>query len=339
MPVGTAGTVKAVPHELLEQMDVPIILGNTYHLYLRPGTSVIQKFGGLHNFISWPGPILTDSGGFLVFSHRELRKLNEEGVVFRSHLDGSRHFLTPEKSIQIQGILGSDIIMAFDECTPYPVSKMEAEESMLLSSRWAGRCREAWQHRQSQSLFGIVQGGMYPDLRKRSLEMLEELDLPGIALGGFSVGEPKGLMYDLLDGLGGELPDHKPHYLMGVGTPADMVTAVLHGIDMFDCVLPTRNARNGMLFTGSGPLRIKNSGYRDDESPIDPECECPVCRRFSRAYLRHLFISGEILSCTLNSVHNLHFYLNLMKRMRKTILKGTFLEFAQKFLESYREES
>ena len=339
MPVGTAGTVKAVPHELLEQMDVPIILGNTYHLYLRPGTSVIQKFGGLHNFISWPGPILTDSGGFQVFSHRELRKLNEEGVEFRSHLDGSRHFLTPEKSIQIQEILGSDIIMAFDECTPYPVSKMEAEESMLLSSRWAGRCREAWKHRQSQSLFGIVQGGMYPDLRKRSLEMLEELDLPGIALGGFSVGEPKGLMYDLLEGLGGELPGHKPHYLMGVGTPADMVTAVLHGIDMFDCVLPTRNARNGMLFTGSGPLRIKNSGYRDDEAPIDPECECPVCRRFSRAYLRHLFISGEILSCTLNSVHNLHFYLNLMKRMRKTILQGTFLEFAQKFLESYREES
>lgn len=339
MPVGTAGTVKAVPHEALEQMGASIILGNTYHLYLRPGTGIIEQLGGLHSFIAWGRPILTDSGGFQVFSHRELRKLNEEGVRFKSHLDGSSHFLTPEKSIQIQEILGSDIMMVFDECTPYPVSRTEAAESMLLSSRWAARCRDAWTNRRSQALFGIVQGGMFNDLRKESLERLEELDLPGTALGGFSVGEPKELMYEVLEALGGELPVHKPHYLMGVGTPADIVHAVMQGIDMFDCVLPTRNARNGMLFTRTGPVRIKNAVYRKDDSPIDSECDCPVCLRFSRAYLRHLFMSGEILSCTLNSVHNLYFYLKLMKTIREEIIQGNFPEFSQKFLESYREES
>ncbi len=338
MPVGTAGTVKAVPHEFLEEMNTPIILGNTYHLYLRPGTGIIEKFGGLHNFISWNRPILTDSGGFQVFSHRKLRKLHEDGVEFKSHLDGSTHFLSPEKSIEIQEILGSDIIMAFDECTPYPVSKQEAEDSMLLSMRWARRCGETWKNRDRQALFGIVQGGMFVDLRKQSIEKLEEIDLPGIALGGFSVGEPKNIMYKILEELGGYLPGKKPHYLMGVGTPVDIVQSVLRGIDMFDCVLPTRNARNGMLFTWNGPVRIKNSIYSMDDSPLDSKCGCPVCSRYSRAYLRHLFISGEFLSYTLNSIHNLYFYSDLMEKIRENIRAGTLKGFSQKLLESYQEE-
>ena len=337
MPVGTAGTVKAVPHEFLEKLEVPIILGNTYHLYLRPGTDIIGEFGGLHNFISWPKPILTDSGGFQVFSHQKLRKLNEDGVRFQSHLDGSSHFISPEKSIEIQEILGSDIIMAFDECTPYPVTKSEAEASMRLSIRWATRSREAWKNREEQALFGIIQGGMYTDLRKQCIEQIEELGLPGIALGGFSVGEPKEIMYEILQDLSGYLPGEKPHYLMGVGTPADIVQSVLRGIDMFDCVLPTRNARNGMLFTWKGPVRIKNAKHSRDDSPLDPDCDCPVCSRFSRAYLRHLFISGEILSYTLNSLHNLYFYSDLMKKIREHIRSGTFGNFSEKFLESYRE--
>lgn len=338
MPVGTAGTVKAVPHEFLEAMETPIILGNTYHLYLRPGVGTIDKFGGLHNFMAWHKPILTDSGGFQVFSHRKLRKLNEEGVEFKSHLDGSTHFFSPERSIEIQQVLGSDIIMAFDECTPYPVSKKEAEDSMLLSARWAERCRDAWTNKGSQALFGIIQGGMFVDLRKQCVERIEELEFPGIALGGFSVGEPKNIMYEILEELNGYLPDDKPHYLMGVGTPVDIVLSVLRGIDMFDCVLPTRNARNGMLFTWNGPVRIKNSIYSMDDSPVDPECVCPVCSRYSRAYLRHLFISGEILSYTLNSLHNLHFYWGLMKKIRGNIKAGTLKEFSKKILESYQEE-
>ncbi len=338
MPVGTAGTVKAVPHEFLEKMKVQIILGNTYHLYLRPGTEVIARLGGLHKFIAWSGPILTDSGGFQVFSHRKLRKLDENGAAFKSHLDGSSHFISPEKSIEIQEILGSDIIMAFDECTPYPVTRKEAEASMLLSARWAARCRDAWTNRESQALFGIIQGGMFTDLRKSCIEIVGDLDLPGMALGGFSVGEPKEIMYGLLESLSGYLPHEKPRYLMGVGTPEDIVEAVSRGIDMFDCVLPTRNARNGMLFTRNGPLRIKNSVYSRDESPLDEKCRCPVCARYSRAYLRHLFVSGEILSCTLNSLHNLYFYAALMKRIRKELKKGSFLRFSKKFLESYRED-
>jgi len=337
MPVGTAGTVKAVPHEFLEKLDTRIILGNTYHLYLRPGTDIIGRFGGLHEFISWPRPILTDSGGFQVFSHQELRKLKEEGVEFRSHLDGSAHFLSPEKSIEIQEALGSDIMMVFDECTPYPVSRKEADDSMRLSMRWAERCRNAWRRQEGQSLFGIVQGGMYTDLRKYSIERLEEIDFPGMALGGFSVGEPKDLMYEILAELAGILPASKPHYLMGVGTPVDIVHSVLQGIDMFDCVLPTRNARNGMLFTWKGPVRIKNAAYSRDKTPLDPDCGCPVCRRFSRAYLRHLFISGEILSYTLNSMHNLYFYSELMRVVRESIKEGEFRKFSEKFLESYPE--
>jgi len=339
MPVGTAGTVKALPHEMLEAMDISIILANTYHLYLRPGTRVIGEFGGLHNFIAWSRPILTDSGGFQVFSHRKLRRMMEEGVEFKSHLDGSSHFLSPEKSIEIQQVLGSDIIMAFDECTPYPVSAREAEDSMKLSMRWAERCRQAWTNREKQTLFGIVQGGMFPELRIRSIEMLEELDLPGMALGGFSVGEPKDLMYDLLEELEPFLPEGKPRYLMGVGTPSDIVQGVRRGIDMFDCVLPTRNARNGMLFTWKGPVRIKNACYADDPLPLDPDCGCPVCARHSKAYLRHLFISGEILSYTLNSLHNLYFYNQLMTRIRAEIRTGSFREFSENFLESCREEN
>ncbi len=340
MPVGTAGTVKALPHELLEQLNASIILCNTYHLYLRPGEQIINQFGGLHRFISWSRPILTDSGGFQVFSHQALRKISEEGVEFQSHLDGSYHFLSPERSIEIQRTLGSDIIMSFDECTPYPVTEREARESMLRSMRWAQRCRQALggvAQTESQALFGIVQGSMFLDLRKESLELLSELDLPGLALGGFSVGEPKLLMYEVVARLGDTMPPGKLRYLMGVGTPLDIIFSVRQGIDMFDCVLPTRNARNGMLFTSAGKVRIKNTRYSNDESPPDPDCACLVCRRYSRAYLRHLFISGEILSSVLNTYHNVYFYLQLMRQIRGSIRDNRLADLERKFQEQYTE--
>ncbi|MFZ0430375.1 MAG: tRNA guanosine(34) transglycosylase Tgt [Acidobacteriota bacterium] len=328
MPVGTAATVKATRPEVLESMGANLILGNTYHLYLRPGIQIMRSLGGLHRFMAWPAGILTDSGGYQVFSHRALNRISEEGVEFASHLDGSRHFFSPERSIEVQRILGSDIVMAFDDCTPYPVSHSEAQASMRLSMRWAERSKQAMEG-STQALFGIVQGSVFADLRRESLARLLETGFDGIAMGGFSVGEPKLLMHELLEQIRDALPPEVPHYLMGVGTPLDIVRAVLNGYDMFDCVLPTRNARNGMLFTWKGPIRIKNARFSDDPRPLDEECGCPTCRRFSRAYLRHLYISGEILSSVLNTHHNLYFYLELMQRIRSEIPSGGLVGLAR----------
>ncbi len=336
MPVGTAASVKGVPQHWLEELDARILLANTYHLYLRPGAEVVRQLGGLHGFMAWPRSILTDSGGYQVFSHRELRSISEEGVDFRSHLDGSRHFLSPERSIEIQQALGADVIMAFDDCTPYPVSHSEAGESMRRSMRWARRC-QAVPPQPGQALFGIVQGGMFADLRRESLEEIGSLDFPGVALGGFSVGEPKELMLEVLETIAPALPEEKPRYLMGVGTPLDLVDAVSLGLDMFDCVLPTRNARNGTVFTSRGLLRIKNARHRQDPRPLDESCQCRVCRRYSRAYLRHLFVAGEILACILLTCHNLYYYLDLMERVRQSIALRTFETLRQSLRLAYAQ--
>ena len=338
MPVGTQATVKAVPHELLEQLDARIILVNSYHLYLRLGEELIRKLGGVHRFMSWKRPVLSDSGGYQVFSQRDLTQVLDDGVRFRSHLDGSWHFLSPEKSVQIQQSLGSDIIMALDECTDYPVSKQEARDSMLRSMQWARRSQSA-HHNSRQALFGIVQGGVFTDLRKQSLEQICELDFQGLALGGLSVGEPKDLMYRIVEELGPQMPQEKPRYVMGVGTPLDLVHCVKQGIDLFDCVLPTRSGRNGLLYTSAGKVNIKNARYRDDEQPVDPDCSCPACRRYSRSYLRHLYVSGEILSAILNTLHNLHFYLRLMAKIRECIGGVGLSELEKSLLQGYGESS
>jgi queuine tRNA-ribosyltransferase len=335
MPVGTAGAVKAMTNESLEASDARIILANTYHLYLRPGHERIEKLGGLHRFMSWNGAILTDSGGYQVFSHRDLRSINEEGVQFRSHIDGSKNLFTPEKVIDIQRALGSDIAMVFDDCTAYPTGYADAETSMALSMRWAAKCREQWRRYDdgTRALFGIIQGSTYPDLRKRSAEALMELDFPGIAIGGLSVGEPKDLMYEIVESTLPHMSWDKPRYLMGVGTPEDLVRCVAMGVDMFDCVLPTRNARNGCLFTSQGRILIKNAVYAEDQRPLDPECSCPTCRRHSRAYLRHLFMTGEHLSAVYNTIHNVAFYLDMMRKIRESIeldFSGNWLEFVEK---------
>jgi queuine tRNA-ribosyltransferase len=326
MPVGTAGAVKAMPNESLEALDARIILGNTYHLYLRPGHERIERLGGLHRFMAWNGAILTDSGGYQVFSHRELRSLSEEGVQFRSHLDGSKNFFTPEKVVDIQRALGSDIAMVLDDCTAYPAGYVDAEASMELSTRWAKRCREQWRKQDdgSRALFGIVQGSVYPELRKRSAEALNEMDFPGTAIGGLSVGEPKDLMHEIVECTAPLLPWDRPRYLMGVGTPEDLVRAIAMGVDMFDCVLPTRNARNGCLFTSQGRILIKNAAYAEDQGPLDPNCSCPTCSRYSRAYLRHLFLAGEHLSAVYNTLHNLTFYLDMMRKIRQAIALDFF---------------
>jgi queuine tRNA-ribosyltransferase len=335
MPVGTAGTVKALPHEWLEECGCRILLSNTYHLYLRPGHERIARLGGLHRFISWDRAILTDSGGFQVFSHRELRRLSEDGATFQSHLDGSRHFLSPEKSMEIQLALAPDIAMVFDDCTPYPCSLADAEKSMGLSMRWAVRCRQRWDREESMpgGLFGIVQGSVYPDLRRRSAQELIAIGFDGYAVGGLSVGEPKDVMEEVLRGVLPLLPEDRPRYLMGMGTPEDLILGVALGVDMFDCVLPTRNARNGCLFTSEGRILIKNAAYADDEGPLDPLCACATCRRYSRAYLRHLFMAGEHLSATLNTLHNISFYLDMMQKIRESIklnLFGKWLEGLEK---------
>ena len=335
MPVGTAATVKAVSPEALEEMGSRIVLANAYHLYLRPGEAVVGKLAGLHRYMSWDRGILTDSGGYQVFSHRRLRTIREDGVEFRSHLDGSLHFLSPEDVVRIQETLGSDIAMVLDECTPYPVNRERARSSMDRSMRWARRSKDRHRDR-GQMLFGIVQGGMYSELRRESLERLVEMDFQGLALGGFSVGEPKPLMYDLVQELGPLMPADLPRYLMGVGTPPDLLFCVRQGIDMFDCVLPTRNARNGTLFTSRGRLNIRNAAYRTQEDALDPDCACRVCRRFSRAYLRHLHVSGEILSLVLNTYHNLYFYLDLMRKIRQSIASGTLLELENHYRDQYR---
>ncbi|MBN2320404.1 MAG: tRNA guanosine(34) transglycosylase Tgt [Acidobacteria bacterium] len=326
MPVGTAGAVKAMPGQVLESLDARIILANTYHLFLRPGHERIERLGGLHRFMSWDGAILTDSGGYQVFSHRELCRISEEGVEFRSHIDGSKNFISPEKAIDIQKSLGSDIAMVFDDCTPYPSGYADAENSMELSMRWARRCLEYWKHADdgSRGLFGIVQGSVYPDLRKQSAEMLADMEFSGMAIGGLSVGEPKDVMGEIIESTAPLLPRDRPRYLMGVGTPEDLIRCVANGVDMFDCVLPTRNARNGCLFTSRGRILIKNAAYAEDPEPLDPDCSCQTCRNFSRAYLRHLFLAGEHLSAFYNTVHNLTFYLDMMRKIREAIELDNF---------------
>jgi queuine tRNA-ribosyltransferase len=318
MPVGTCGTVKGILPRDIEATGAQIVLGNTFHLYLRPGTQVIQAHGDLHNFMNWQGPILTDSGGFQVFSLGDLRKITEEGVTFRSPIDGSKVFLSPEVAMQVQRELGADVVMIFDECTPYPATWEQARDSMELSLRWADRSKRAHGDNPS-ALFGIVQGGMYEDLRSVSLRGLQELGFDGYAIGGLSVGEPKADLLRVLTHLGPQMPQDKPRYLMGVGKPEDIVEAVVRGVDMFDCVMPTRNARNGHLFTSSGVVKIRNATYRHDTGPLDPECDCYTCRNFSRAYLHHLYRCGEMLSAQLNTIHNLHHYQKVMKELRSAI--------------------
>ncbi|AJE02592.1 tRNA guanosine(34) transglycosylase Tgt [Geobacter pickeringii] len=330
MPVGTQATVKAMTPEELTGIGAQIILANTYHLYIRPGHEVVRRLGGLHRFMHWDRPILTDSGGFQVFSLNDLRKITEEGVRFRSHLDGSYHFISPEDAIAIQEALGSDIAMCFDECTPYPATHDYARRSMEMTSRWARRCKEA-RRREDQALFGIVQGGMYRDLRERSAMELREIGFDGYAVGGLSVGEEKELMYEVMEYAAPMLPADRPRYVMGIGAPEDLIEAVHHGFDMFDCVMPTRNARNGMLFTSFGRVNIKGAAYAEDNGPLDPECDCYVCRNYSRAYLRHLYRSGEILSARLNTYHNLHYYLSLMAQARAAIAEGRFAAFRREF--------
>lgn len=331
MPVGTVGSVKAIAPDDLAAIGAPIILGNTYHLYLRPGDELVARRGGLHGFASWPGSILTDSGGFQVFSLSSLRKITEEGVEFRSHLNGSKHLFTPENVVAIQRNLNSDIMMVLDECVPYGADFAYTEKSLALTSRWAARARMAYPAGTAHNLlFGITQGGFFKELRSRSVEEICALDFDGFAIGGLSVGEPKHLMYDLLNHTAPQLPADKPRYLMGVGTPMDILCGIRAGIDMFDCVLPTRNARNGTLYTSLGKVNIKRQEYAEDDSPLDPECSCYTCRTFSRAYLRHLFVSKELLSFRLNSLHNLTYFLQMVRKARAAISAGTFdLFFAQ----------
>ncbi|MFN3396909.1 MAG: tRNA guanosine(34) transglycosylase Tgt [Sulfurimicrobium sp.] len=330
MPVGTYGTVKAMSPAELKDIDAHIVLGNTFHLWLRPGLEVIAAHGGLHRFMNWDRPILTDSGGFQVFSLGELRKITEEGVKFQSPVNGDRCFLTPEESMRIQKVLNSDIVMIFDECTPYPADFQTAAESMRLSLRWAERSKKAHEGNPN-ALFGIVQGGMHAPLRDESLRELENIGFDGYAIGGLSVGEPKDDMRRILAHIAPKMPANKPRYLMGVGTPEDIVEAVSQGIDMFDCVMPTRNARNGWLFTRFGTVRIKNAQYRLDTAPLDEQCGCYTCRNFSRAYLHHLHRLGEILGARLNTIHNLYYYQELMQGIRGAIKAQRLTEFAQAF--------
>lgn len=330
MPVGTQATVKAVTPENLKDIGARIILGNTYHLYVRPGHKLIEKFGGLHGFMNWDRAILTDSGGFQIFSLKELATITEEGAAFRSHLDGSRLFLSPEDAVQVQQSLGSDIMMCLDTCIPFPASREETVDSTALTGRWAQRCREA-HTKEEQLLFGIVQGGMYPELRQRSAETLIEIGFDGYAIGGLSVGEPKEQMHDMTEATVAHLPDDYPVYLMGVGTPEDLVEGVWRGIDMFDCVMPTRNARNGTLFTSTGKVILKNAQYREDSRPVDESCACYTCRNYSRAYLRHLLVSREILAYHLNTIHNLHYYINLMNEIRQAIENDHYATFRNDF--------
>jgi queuine tRNA-ribosyltransferase len=344
MPVGTVGSVKGVPQDTLEELGAQIILGNTYHLYLRPGVSIVRKLGGLHGFMAWRRAILTDSGGFQVFSLNELRKVSEEGVTFRSHLDGSSHFFSPESAMEAQIGLGADIIMAFDECTEFPAERERTRQSMELTLRWARRSKDYFeQHQrevpwheesslaagseQTQALFGIVQGGMYADLRRESAERTVEMDFPGYAIGGLSVGEPRGKTWEMVEAAIALLPAARPRYVMGVGTPEEIVQYLALGVDMMDCVLPTRAARHGLLFTSQGKISIKKQCYARDEGPLDPNCGCKVCQRYSRAYLRHLYSSNEVLAQVLNTVHNLSLYLDTIRRARHAIKLGEFTSF------------
>jgi len=345
MPVGTQGSVKAMRHRDLEEAGAQIILGNTYHLYLRPGDELIARRGGLHRFIGWPHPILTDSGGYQVFSLAERRKIDEQGAEFRSHLDGSLHRLSPESAVDIQARLGSDIAMVLDECLAYPASRDETAHSMERSVRWAERCRarfvdirdgggDVGPTNPGQAQFGILQGGVFQDLRDQSADATIAIGFEGYAIGGLSVGEPIDLMYAVVSDTVRRLPTDRPRYLMGAGTPEDLVDCVARGIDMFDCVLPTRNARNGQLFTSEGRINIKNARYAEDDGPVDPACGCYTCRTHSRAYLRHLYLAGEMTAGSLNTLHNLTFYLDTMRRIREAISLRTFDKFRQEFLRS-----
>ncbi len=338
MPVGTYGTVKGLNPEQVAATGAEILLGNTFHLMLRPGTEIVRAHGDLHDFIGWAKPILTDSGGFQVFSLGSMRKISEQGVSFKSPVDGSAVFLGPESAIEVQQQLGSDIIMVFDECTPYPVARDVAAESMELSLRWARRCKDA-HGAHPASLFGIIQGGMFQELRQQSLEQLQDIDFDGYAIGGLSVGEPKEQMAEVIAFITPLMPASKPRYLMGVGTPQDIVNAVRQGVDMFDCVMPTRNARNGYLFTSRGLLKLRNSRYRDDIGPLDPGCDCYTCRHFSRAYLHHLDKCKEMLGAQLNTLHNLHFYQKLMRDLRQAIEQGRLSAFAREFAEAQQQLS
>jgi queuine tRNA-ribosyltransferase len=330
MPVGTRASVKSLTPDELEDIGANIILGNTYHLYLRPGHELIKKLGGLHRFMGWSRPILTDSGGFQVFSLASMRKIEEGGAVFRSHIDGALHRLTPELAIEIQEALGSDIMMCLDTCIPWPAEEKEVRENTDLTTRWAKRCLDA-RRRSELLLFAIVQGGMDRALRVRHIHQLMDMKFDGYAIGGLSVGEPKELLFEMIEAVRPEIPREFPVYVMGIGTPEDLVEAVFRGVDMFDCVMPTRNARNGMLFTSWGSVVIKNARYATDERPVDERCGCYVCKRFSRAYLRHLFMSRELLSYRLNTIHNLYYYLNLMSEIRKALESDRFMEFRQEF--------
>jgi queuine tRNA-ribosyltransferase len=330
MPVGTLGTVKSLSPEELKACGTQIVLGNTYHLYLRPGCDVIRCFDGLHGFIHWDGPILTDSGGFQVFSLAKLRKVTDEGALFQSHIDGSSHMLTPEKSVEIQACLGSDIVMCLDECIKYPALRREVRSALDLTTRWSKRSKDAFES-DKNALFGIVQGGMFKDLREISAHGLMDIGFDGYAVGGLSVGEPKDLMFEMADFTLPILPDVKPKYIMGVGTPEDIVTLTALGADMFDCVLPTRNARNGQIFTATGAINICNAGFKNDIEPIDSGCTCYTCQHYSRAYLRHLYLSKELLAYRLNTIHNIHYYMDLVRRLRKSICDGRFEEFKKEF--------
>jgi len=335
MPVGTQATVKTMSPEELKSMDAQIILSNTYHLFIRPGHEIVRRAGGLHKFMNWDRPILTDSGGFQVFSLANMRKITEEGVTFRSHLNGDKLFISPEVAMEIQNALGSDIMMAFDECPPYPADYEYVKKSLERTTRWAERCLNAHARKQDQALFAIVQGGMYADLRKQSAEQLTAMDFPGYAIGGLSVGESKPLMYEMLDCTVPLLPANKPRYLMGVGSPDALVEGAIRGIDMFDCVLPTRIARNGTTMTSEGRLVIRNAKFADDFGPLDPACDCYTCRNYSRAYIRHLIKADETFGIRLTTYHNLHFLLQLMKNVRQAIMEDRLLDFRDEFFAQY----
>jgi len=333
MPVGTRATVKALTPRDLKEAGAQMILGNTYHLFLRPGHKLIEKMGGLHKFMNWDGPILTDSGGFQVFSLSKLTKIKEDGVEFQSHIDGKKFFLTPELSMEIQAALGSDVVMAFDECPAFTDDKDKVAKSMELTLRWAKRCRD-YKLKPHQKLFGIVQGGMFPDLRAECIERLSAMGFDGYAIGGLSIGEPPEVMHKMVKAIAPLLPKDKPRYLMGVGRPEDLLVGVAYGIDIFDCVMPSRNARNGTLFTSKGKINIKNSAYAEDPSPLDENCPCYTCQNFSKSYLRHLQASGEILSCSLNTIHNITFYLRFMAEIRDAINENKFDTLVQSFYTS-----
>lgn len=335
MPVGTQATVKAMSPEELKEIGAEIILSNTYHLYMRPGEKLVEKAGGLHSFMNWDRAILTDSGGFQVFSLADLRDIKEEGVTFKSHIDGSKHFISPEKAIEIENALGADIIMCFDECLPYPCEYDYAKNSLYRTIRWAERCQKSHAKPDTQALFGIIQGSMYRDLREESVREMVKMDFPGYSIGGLSIGEPKDMMYDVLDWTVPLLPENKPRYLMGVGSPDCLIEGAIRGIDMFDCVLPTRIARNGTVFTSKGKVVVRNAEYAEDFSPLDDECDCYACRNFSRAYIRHLFKAKEILGARLATIHNLRFLIKLMADIRQAIMDDRLLDFRDEFFRKY----